>query len=59
MTKLCQVLATVPDQTDARALLREFKQMKGAASTGYRTILGYYADGHDAILGSTITPTLL
>ena len=43
MTKLCQELATVPDQTAVRALLREFKQMKGAAST----ILGYYADGHD------------
>ena len=31
-TKLCQELATVPDQTDARALLREFKQMKGTVS---------------------------
>ena len=47
VTKLCQELATVPDQTAVRALLREFKQMKGAASTGYRTILGYNADGHD------------
>ena len=46
-TKLCQELATVPDQTAVRALLREFKQMKGAASTGNRTILGYYSDGHD------------
>ena len=32
VTKLCQELATVPDQTDARALLREFKQMKGTVS---------------------------
>ena len=142
VTKLCQELATVPDQTDARALLREFKQMKGtvselrntadaaallsvdishcgmaymatatsgntlsvtkkscalgyysfghevahnlgashnkevttnnnfddghahliekgAASTGYRTILGYYADGHDTRVNYYSNPAII
>ena len=50
---------TVPDQTAVRALLREFKQMKGAASTGYRTILGYYADGHDIRVNYYSNPAVM